>query len=308
MKSLKASISQYLTIRRSLGYKLKTTESHLRAFAEFLREKRCHTVRTALVLDWIGQFEGASKMSQAQRLSVIRRFAEFRKITDPDTEVPPKNLLPYRPQRAVPHIYSRQELCVLLRAVRAAPTTTLRRSTFYMIIGLLAVTGCRVGEILGLAAGDADLQKRFLTIRNAKFGKSRIVPLHPTVVQELKHFLRVQQSCLGNVTPRRLFVSRHGNPVDAGDLKHFFIKLSKEVGIRKTDARQGPRLHDLRHSFAVKTILRWYKSGADVEALMPLLSTYLGHVKPSDTYWYLTGVPELLNLAAKRLATARRGA
>ncbi len=306
MKSLKSSIAEYLTIRRSLGYQLKTTESYLYEFSNFLIKRRCRTISTALALEWIGQIPGISQTGQAQRLSIVRRFAEFRKVVDPKTEVPPKYLLPFRPKRAVPHIYSERELNTVLQAIITAPTSILRRNTCYAIFGLLAVTGCRVSEILGLTAGDVDLRKGFLTIRNAKFGKSRIIPLHPTTVLALKRFVQIRNLCLRKVILRHFFVSRYGNPVDRGDLTRFFIRLSKQIGLRKTNASRGPRLHDLRHTFAVKTILSWYKSGADVEASIPLLSTYLGHVKPSDTYWYLTGVPELLSLAAKRLTTGRR--
>ena len=220
--------------------------------------------------------------------------------------MPPKYLLPRRPRRAVPHIYSDQELGQLLRAFLAAPTTELRRCTYYTIFGLLMVTGCRVGEILGLVVGDVNLRKGFLTIRNAKCGKSRIIPIHPTTAQALKRYVRIRNFYLGSTPLKRFFVSRFGNPVDAGDLTRLFIKISKEIGLRKAEAHHGPRLHDLRHSFAVRTILTWYRNEVDVDANMPLLSTYLGHVRPSDTYWYLTGVPELLSLAATRLEATRR--
>ena len=306
MKNLEASIQEYLIIRRSLGYKLKGTESYLYEFADFLMKRKRHTISTALALEWIAQPQGRSHTSRAQRLSVVRLFAEFRKITDPKTEVPPKYLLPCRPRRAVPHIYSDEELGQLLEAFLAAPTTELRRCTRYTIFGLLTVTGCRVGEILGLAVGDVNLRKGFLTIRNAKFGKSRIIPIHPTTAQALKRYVRIRNFYLGSTPLKRFFVSQFGNPVDAGDLKRLFVKISKEIGLRRAEAHHGPRLHDLRHSFAVRTILTWYRNEVDVDANMPLLSTYLGHIKPSDTYWYLTGVPELLSLAATRLEATRR--
>lgn len=304
MKSFTATVEEYLTLRRSVGYKLKETEAMLTEFAQFLAERRARFLTTALALEWATQIQGVSTTHRARRLGVIRRFAEFRKITDPRTQVPPKHLLPYRPQRAIPHIYTDEEITKLLGAFLTARTTELRRQTFYTLFGLLAVTGCRVGEVLRLAPGDVDLRRGFLTIRHTKFGKSRLVALHPTTVQVLKEYARLRDSTLRGIALQSFFVSRLGNRVDATDFKRTFLKLSKEIGLRKGDASHGPRLHDLRHTFAVRTILSWYINGSAVEALMPLLSTYLGHTKASDTYWYLTGVPELLSLAARRLETA----
>jgi integrase/recombinase XerD len=304
MKSFKATVEDYLTLRRSLGYKLKQTEAILTEFAEFLAKRRARCLTAALALEWATEVQGVSPTHHARRLGVIRLFAGFRKLTDPRTEVPPKYLLPYRPRRAIPHIYTDEEITKLLGAFRTARTTELRRQTFSTLFGLLVVTGCRVGEALRLASGDVDLQRGWLTIRQTKFGKSRLVPLHSTTVHVLKQYVRVRDASLRGAAPQSFFVSRLGNPVDASDFKRVFLELSKEIGLRKGDAKRGPRLHDLRHTFAVRTILSWYRDGAAVEALMPLLSTYLGHRKASDTYWYLTGVPELLSLAVRRLETA----
>ncbi len=306
MKNLKASVQEYLNVRRSLGYKLKNIERVLFQFVKFLKKNKTPFITTSLAFDWATSSGGVLSSTHAGKLSIVRLFAEFRKITDPRTEIPPNRLLPYKPKRAMPHIYSKKEIVALLGALLNNNSSELRRQTQYTIFGLFAVTGCRAQEVLSLKMQDVNLTQGYLTIRNAKFGKSRIVPLHSTTVQALKRYAKVRNLFFQNAALNTFFVSSKGNPLDYGDFKRTFIKLSKKIGLRKIDENHGPRIHDLRHTFAVKTILSWYKKGVNVETHIPLLSTYLGHIKPSNTYWYLTGVPELLAQASKRLDNIRR--
>ena len=265
----------------------------------FSSARRQPYITSAVALEWATSKQNASPTHHAKRLSMVRLFAEFRKLVDPRTEVPPRTLLPYRPKRAVPHIYSQTEIARLLNAFLNLDSTELRRRTYYTIFGLLVVTGCRAGEILGLKHDDVDRKRGILTIRLAKFGKSRLVPLRRSTTAALREYVKVRGAFV-KVPTDYFFVSSLGNRVDYGDFKGTFIAISRKVGLRGLGS-SGPRIHDLRHSFAVRTILCWYKSGANVEASLPLLSTYLGHVKATDTYWYLTAVPELLRLAAARL-------
>lgn len=274
-----------------------------RSLAVFLRRRRARFISTALAFEWATESSRAAAPQQAQRLSAARLFAMFRKIADPRTEVPPKDLLPYRPKRGLVHIYTASEIAAIMRALEKLPLRRLKRRTFTTIFGLLAVTGCRSGEILQLSDTDVDFKHRRLVIRFGKGGNSRLIPLHSSTVAALRRYAKLRDATL----PRRetFFVSTTGSPVAYSELERAFLRASKEIGLRGANAKRGPRLHDLRHTFAVRTILAWYKRSVPVESRLPVLSAFLGHVKPSDTYWYLTGVPELLALAAGRLQNFR---
>ena len=223
-------------------------------------------------------------------------------ITDPSTEVPPLGLLPYRPQRAQPYFYSDHEIRTLLKAAKTRPSIDpLRPWTYRCLFGLLAVTGLRLGEALSLRAGDMDWSEGILTIRGAKFGKSRLVPLHASTCKVLADYAKRRDERFGVRAEGHFLVKLNGNRLDKGEVHRAFYILSRQIGLRAVDASRGPRLHDFRHRFAVETLLRWYRNGEDPKRRLPILSTYLGHAHVTDTYWYLTGTPELLGAAAKRL-------
>lgn len=302
MKSMNKSIKEYLTIRRALGYKLRCPERQLLDFASFLRRKGASHITTALAFEWATHSRRAGA-HQGQRLSTARLFATFRQIADPRTEVPCKDLLPYRPKRTLVHIYTTSEIAAIRRALEKLPFRRLKSRTLATIFGLLAVTGCRSGEILRLSDEDVDLKRRRLVIRFGKAGNSRLIPLHASTVAALRRYAKLRDAA--NLGRGTFFVSNLGSPVHYSELERAFLRASKEIGLRGVNMKRGPRLHDLRHTFAVRSILDWYKRGVQVESRLPVLSAFLGHVKPSDTYWYLTGVPELLALAASRLRNLR---
>jgi integrase len=236
------------------------------------------------------------------RLSVVRGFARHWSATDPSTEVPPLGLLPYRPKRAQPYFYSDHEIQTLLKAAKSRPSIDpLRPCTYYCLFGLLAVTGLRLGEALNLRPGDMDWSEGILTIRGAKFGKSRLVPLHPSTCKVLANYAKRRNERFGVRSEGYFLINLNGNRLDKGEVHRAFYILSRQIGLRAVDASRGPRLHDFRHRFAVETLLRWYRNGEDPKRRLPILSTYLGHAHVTDTYWYLTGTPELLGAAAKRL-------
>jgi integrase len=232
----------------------------------------------------------------------VRGFARYWSATDPLTEVPPLGLLPYRPARAQPYFYSDHEIRKLMRAAKTRPSIDpLRPWTYHCLFGLLAVTGLRLGEALGLRLGDMDWSECILTIRGAKFGKSRLVPLHTSTCKVLADYAKRRDERFGARAEGYFLVNLNGNRLDKGEVHRAFYLLSRQIGLRAADASRGPRLHDFRHRFAVETLLRWYRNGEDPKRRLPILSTYLGHAHVTDTYWYLTGTPELLGAANKRL-------
>ena len=210
--------------------------------------------------------------------------------------------LPYRPQRAQPYFYSENEIQALWKAARSRPSIDpLRPWTYHCLFGLLAVTGLRLGEALNLQTGDMDWAEGILTIRGAKFGKSRLVPLHISTCKILVGYAKRRNERFGARAEGHFLVNKNGNRLDKGEVHRAFYILSRPIGLRGADASRSPRLHDFRHRFAVQTLLRWYRNGEDPERRLPILSTYLGHAHVTDTYWYLTGTPEPLGAAAKRL-------
>jgi integrase len=271
-------------------------------FIAFMEQRRATYITLPLALAWAKQPAHAQPSSWAQRLSFVRIFARHRRATDPRTQVPPAELMPYRPKRARPYLYSNHEIRNLLRAALALPGQELRRWTYYCLFGLLSVSGLRVGEAQNLRVQDLDLKAGVLTIRNAKFGKDRLVPLHASTCRVLSRYLARRRRAFVNGAPSDyLFVSGRGTRVDGGDLRHTFYRLSHKIGLRAPGERHGPRLHDMRHRFASQTLLRWYRAGEDPERRLPMLSAYLGHVHWADTYWYLSALPELMREAMSRL-------
>jgi integrase len=302
MKPLTKAIQDYLALRRSLGFKLHAAGMVLAKFASFMEQQGADCITTQLALDWAQQPSNAQPAHWAQRLSYVRCFARHHVASDPNTEVPPPGLLPFRAARAHPYLYSLDEIERLLEhALQLSPSTELRRWTYHALLGLLSVTGLRVGEALRLKLDDVDLDTGVLTVRGTKFGKSRLVPIHDSTRDVLATYLTRRASHLGDSNSTHFFVTRTGNRLDGGDVRRTFYRLSRQVGLRGMTDSHGPRLHDFRHRFAVETLLDWYRSGQDVERRLPVLSTYLGHVRVSDTYWYLSAHPELMTLAMTRM-------
>ena len=302
MNPLTKGVRDYLALRRGLGFKLVRHETCLQAFASFLARKRSSRITVDLALEWATQQAHQKPYEWAARLSIVRGFARHWSATDPSTEVPPVGLLPYRPPRAQPYFYSQQEIQALLKAAKNRPSIDpLRPWTYYCLFGLLAVTGLRLGEALNLRAADIDWSEGMLTISGAKFGKSRLVPLHASTRKVLLDYAKRRDCRFGERPGSYFLINKNGNRLDKGEVHRAFYTLSRQIGLRAVNASRGPRLHDFRHRFAVQTLLHWYRTGEDPERRLPILSTYLGHAHVTDTYWYLTGTPELLGVAGKRL-------
>jgi integrase/recombinase XerD len=303
MNAWREAVRDYLALRRGLGFKLKRTEVDLVDFARFLNRHGAGHITVPLALKWARTPSTRTLPRSAQRLGFVRCFARYRRAIDSRTEIPPVGLLPFRPPRARPYLYTDSEIRRLLdAALRLSPDDALRRWTYRALYGLLAVSGLRVGEALGLRRSDVDLQTGVMTVRGAKFGQSRLVPLHPSTKRALlAYHARRNRYFSGRQTSDYFFVSRPGNRLTSSEVRRVFYKLSRQTGLRGSTDSHGPRLHDFRHRFAVETLIRWYRNGIDPERRIQVLSTYLGHIHLADTYWYLTACPTLMGLAAKRL-------
>jgi len=302
MIPLQNAVDEYLAMRRSLGYKLIDMGYNLRHFVTFMNTQNASVITTRLALRWALQPQHVTPAQWAVRLSYVRSFAHYWSAFDPRTEIPPVGLLPYRFRRTTPYIYSKAEIQGLLKAAtKLSPRRGLRPWTYYTVFGLMAVTGMRIGEVIRLNCADVDLGEALLTIRLTKFGKYRLVPLHASTIKILTQYRQLRNQLHPQSSTSRFFLSNQGRALTDCIVRWTFVKLSRQIGLRRSGESFGPRLHDLRHRFAVTTLLHWYRSGVDVEQRLPMLSTFLGHVHVTDTYWYLSGVPELLALTKARL-------
>jgi integrase/recombinase XerD len=301
MNTLTEAIQDYVSMRQSLGFKFVQDEYLLKDFAAFMDARGAPRVTTELAMQWATQPVGVQSATWARRLSVVRGFARYRSATDVRTEIPERALLPNRSRRAKPHLYTEGEVTNLLAAARSLKSEKgLRGHTYYCLFGLLAVTGLRISEALGLQRRDVNLRKGLLTIRGAKFGKSRLIPVHQSTRCVLEQYAKRRDAEFEHPAANFLLCER-GRALPASTVRKAFRKLCVQTGLRGPNDPTGPRLHDLRHRFATETLLRWYRSGEDIERRLPALSTFLGHCRTSDTYWYISACPELMGEAARRL-------
>lgn len=299
MKTLRTLLVEYLALRRGLGSKLRAEGVRLPGFVSFMEDRKSPHITTRLALDWAQQ---TSARYPIKRLTMVRGFAKYVAGFDARTEIPPPDCLSRKFARPRPYIYRDEEIQHLLRAAWRYPRDR-PRGTYYCLLGLLAVSGLRIGEVIKLQVQDVDLKNRILTIRDTKFGKSRLVPIHPSTVKELRTYCKRRDEWLtqGNKSTSQFFMTRNAKPLTHHAIYAAFHCLSVDIGLREAKSGSGPRIHDFRHRFAVKTLIDWYRSGKNAETLLPVLATYLGHVSVESTYWYLTEYPELMKLAMKRL-------
>lgn len=300
MTGLRATLADYLRMRRALGYKLERSEKLLNQFITYLEDVNADTVTTDHALAWARLSDSPDGNWWAHRLSVVRGFATYLKTVDAGAEVPPRDLLPWQPHRAHPYLYSDSDIAALVRAA-ATLRFPLRVATYQTLIGLLAVTGMRVGEAIRLDRGDVDLDTGVLTVRQTKFGKTRELPVHQTTVAALRAYLRRRQGHQPPAQTTALFISLTGTRLRYCNVQWTFKRLTQQAGLQPRSASCRPRIHDVRHSFAVHTLLDAYRDGHNVAYRLAALATYLGHTNPAGTYWYLSAAPELMTLAAARL-------
>jgi integrase/recombinase XerD len=306
MTTLRQAVQEYVAMRRDLGFKLQRAGKELLDFVKFMEQHRTFYITQALALSWAQQPAHAQPVYWAQRLGYVRGFAHYRSATDPRTQIPVQGLLPFQRKRARPYLYSAAEIRKLLSAALKMPCRyergKLRAWVYYCLFGLLSVSGLRFGEARNLELQDVDLKAAVLTIRGAKFGKTRLVPLHRSTCRILAEYIRRRnRHWRQRPVSSYLFVSSRGNQLDGSETHRTFYVLSRQIGLRGPSDSRGPRILDLRHRFATNTLLRWYRSNQDPERKLPLLSAYLGHVHVADTHWYLTASPELMREAMYRL-------
>lgn len=295
-------VQQYLDERRRLGYALDITGNRLMAFARFA-DKVGHKgpLTLPLIVDWAkGQATRANSITWARRLEVIRPFARFCAQDEPETAIPSADMFGPAHRRLTPHIYSDEEIADLLAAAeKLPPADTLRPATYRTLFGLIAATGLRLSEALKLLRYDFDAAQNRLTIRETKFRKSRHVHLHPTVTAELVRYSKVRDRFNGGLPEQPFFVTRFGTGLAKSTAEGVFQQLRAQLGWVARGGHAAPRIHDLRHTFICTRVKLWQRDGADIDHAMIALSTYVGHAEVSDTYWYLTAVPDLMAVAAK---------
>jgi integrase len=297
---LRQVLADYLAVRRALGYTLARPAKLLDQYLAYVESRHEAHLRLETMLAWATLPPGADRYWAAYRLSIVRRFAIHVHAIDPTTEVPAADVLPWRHARATPYLYTDHELRALSAAADSLRTPH-RTATFRTLLGLLAVTGMRVGEALALDRGDIDATEHVLTIRLTKFGKSREVPVHPSTVDALQAYVRRRDRPRGAARTPAVLVSTAGTRLLYTNVQCTFHRLVRCAGLTARSAACRPRLHDLRHRFAVRTLLEAYERGLDPDVQLARLSTYLGHVDPNATYWYLSAAPELLLVAGARL-------
>ena len=308
MSKLQAALDEYLAIHRALGVKLRLSGRLLQRFVDFAERQGATYITAELAAAWARQPATAQAAQWANRLGMVRRFAQYCSAIEPRTTVPSQDLLPYRYHRPEPYLYRDEQIRRLLKAARGLPSATgLRPHTFVTLFGLYAAAGLRANEALRLDRDDVDLVNGVLRIRDTKFGKSRYVPLHPSTQRALQRYAARRDRCCRDLNTPSFFISERGTRLTEWCVRWTFVKLSHEIGLRGPGDSRGPRLHDLRHRLAIATLLRWYRNGVDVERHLPQLSTYLGHAHITDTYWYLTATPQLMRYALRHVERGERG-
>jgi integrase/recombinase XerD len=300
MSALTDAAEEYLALRRRLGHDLADAHRLLPRFVAYLDDIGAATVTIEAAVVWSTEPDVDPATSVwSRRMIVARGFARHMTGIDPTTEVPPVGLIPSRQRWRPPFLFSAGDVERLVAAASSVIRWRLPAAAHSTLIGLLAATGMRVGEALKLDDDDIDWDDGVVMIRQSKFGKSRVVPLDHSTVDALRSFVTTRDLLVGRQVPA-VFVSLRGNRMIYASVQETFRRLCDTTGIG-ADAPNRPRVHDLRHSFAVNTLIGWYRNGENVDARLPALSTYLGHRDPRSTYWYLSAAPELLALAASRI-------
>lgn len=311
MSALPDQLDRYLEIRRSLGHQLRTDEAILRRFVAFAEAEGEAYVSTALFLRWQGRFGAASRPTWANRLTMVRIFGRWLHGLDPRHEVPPRGLIPSSNRRPRPYIYSEDEIRRIVATAADLPSENgLRGLTYPMLFGLIAVTGLRVSEAIYLGAEDVDLEAGVIAVRYGKLGTERLLPVDGTTRARLRAYAKERDRLLGRRS-ESFFVADTGAPIGDCAARYNFAAVCRAMGLRSPQSfnrhGRGPRIHDLRHTFAVRTMVNWYLEGKDPDREMIRLTTYLGHRKPAHTYWYIEAVPELLELASRRAEASLSG-
>jgi len=302
MSAMRDALRDYLAMRRALGFKLVSDGTALLSFVAFLEEAQADYISTAIALAWAKIPTSVQPAQWSKRLGFVRGFARYCSAFDPRNEIPPVGLLPFEYQRQAPYNFSDKDIeALLLAALALRAKDGLANHTYHCLLSLLSVTGMRISEALNLTLDNVDLVDGILTINSSKFGKSRMVPLHFSTVTALVDYRERRGRFLAGRQVAHWFVNRRGTKMLCEAVDAMFRRLADKLGLVGEKGKRRPRIHDLRHRFAMQTLMRWYDDGQDIERRLPVLSAYLGHVEVRNTYWYLSSFPELLAAAKDRL-------
>jgi integrase len=299
--SMVSLAKDYLQCRRKLGVALLREGSLLLNFADFAdRTGHAGPLTQELAESW-ACISHTSQINRARRLAIVRRFAQYRRQFDSDTQIPHSTLLGRTSRRLTPHIYSAEEIKQLLAAARELQSKNgLRGATYEAFFGLIVATGLRLSEAINLKRCDVDLANGILTVRRSKYAKTRMVPLHPSTTQALRRYVRFRDQKIPTPANESFFLSAHGATLDSRTVEHTFGRLRKRLGWVGRGSYPFPRILDMRHSFICHCLVSWYQKGANVDNAILALATYVGHTEVTATYWYITGIPDLMALAAQR--------
>jgi len=301
LKTMKERVQEYLSYRRSLGFKHLIDGQQLLRFANYVDSKNYYgPITEQIAVEWAKSSKKSSRLTWAGRLEIVSRLAKHLCIVEPGTQIPPKGLFGQSRRRIKPYIFTLEEIQKILQEVKnLIPKNSFRQITFIYLFTLLYVTGLRISEALNLLINDVDLESGILHIRQTKFNKSRLVPMDNSTVTALSNYYKQREHYVLNATSSTFFVLDNGEPVKLRAAEYAFSRIRNSLGMGATLNGRIPRLYDFRHTFVCHRLLSWYEQGANIHQMLPYLSTYLGHVKVSDTYWYITGIPELMNISAQ---------
>jgi integrase len=301
-KTWQSKVDDYLAERRRAGFELSIEAIQLACFARFAQR---NAPREPLTLDLARQWALANRtgarLTAARRIEVLRGFARFCQQLDPATQIPPRHLFGPPHRRLTPHIYTDEEIRALIEAAtQLPPPGGLRAASCATLFGLIATTGLRISEAIGLVRADVDLDQNVLLIRQAKFGKDRWVPLHPSTAKALRSYVKRRDREPFSHSSDAFFVNDRGRALRAANARYAFNRLRRALRWRARGGHPAPRIHDLRHHFICSRLQRWYAEGKDIHQHILALSTFVGHAKVSHTYWYVTATPELMAAAVRR--------
>ena len=305
--SLHAALCDYLSLRRSLGYKLVSDGQILNSFVCYLLQNKLEYITVENALTWAKRSTSKRPCRWGRRLSIVRGFAGYLSTLDQRTEIPPAGLLPSMHQRPTPFMFTRKHIDQLLHGAMNRPQTPkILKETLCCLYGLMSVTGLRVSETLKLTDQDINFATGVITVECSKFGKSRLVPLHQSTITALQRYQSIRKRVF-DCSVDQFFVNQYGKSIGYGSVRYHFLKIFQSMGNPNQPGKPRPTLHDLRHYFAISTITHWYEAGEDVHAKLPMLSTFLGHVETRDTYWYISACPRLMLSATQRLESDKGG-
>lgn len=302
-KTMKQRVQEYLAYRRSLGFLLRIEGRELLKFADYVdNQNYCGPLTENIAIEWAKLSKKASRLTWARRLEIVRCFAKYCYITEPDTQIPAKGIFGKSRRRQAPYIFSKNEIQQILDTTHyLIPENGLRPVSFHYLFSLLYVTGLRISEALNLLPDDVDFKQGLLHIRQTKFNKSRLVPLHETTIKALSNYCKQRDKYTPLFKLRSFFIIDNGQPITLRAAEYAFLRIRNLLAWNaKSPAGKQPRVYDLRHTFVCHRLVDWYEQGIDVHHFIPHLSTYLGHVKVSDTYWYLTGIPQLMRIVSEQ--------